>query len=215
MVHLGKDSPPQAKRSSSQSSVSCDPFVQNEVLFTPTTSACCCSCPKEHLFRQVSMFFAQTGLVSWKACSAKISQVSCWSDGNEAKHARATLYTECSWDQWGGTAVSPPVLPQFVCKTCVILSSKIVGVFLSSKIVCVFLSSELVANLLPSLEIAKTTWQLLAGKPKTRLSIEHNVSHPWYNNFVHLCNHFFVCLQSLNSPIFFIATKCNIWTWVW
>ena len=77
MVHLGKDSPPQAKRSSSQSSVSCDPFVQNEVLFTPTTSACCCSCPKEHLFRQVSMFFAQTGLVSWKACSAKISQVKC------------------------------------------------------------------------------------------------------------------------------------------
>ena len=131
----------------------------------------------------------------------------CWSDGNEAKHARATLYTECSWDQWGGTAVSPPVLPQFVCKTCVILSSKIVGVFLSSKIVCVFLSSELVANLLPSLEIAKTTWQLLAGKPKTRLSIEHNVSHPWYNNFVHLCNHFFVFFAKFKFPNFFYSHK--------
>ena len=55
--HLGKNSPPQGKRSSSRSSVSCDPFVQNEVLFTPTTSACCCLCPKEDLFQKVSMFF--------------------------------------------------------------------------------------------------------------------------------------------------------------
>ena len=147
MEHLGKNSPPQGKRSSSRSSVSCDPFVQNEVLFTPTTSTCCCLCPKEHLFRQVSKsFLPRLALFLRKHVLQRSPK--CRVDQMATK--QNMLGQRCTQ-----SAVETSGAEQlFLLQSCHSLSAKPLCVFLSSKIVVLFLSSKLLTNLLASLEIA-------------------------------------------------------------
>ena len=171
MVHLGKKRPPQGKKSSSRSSVSCDPFVQNEVLFTPTTSACCCLCPKEHLFRQVSKsFLPRLALFLRKHVLQRSPK--CRVDQMATKQNMLGLRCTQSAVETSGAE------QLFLLQSCHSLSAKPFSVCSPPpRLLCVFLSFKLVTNLLASLEIASLA-SLLAGKPKTLFSIEHNVSHP-------------------------------------
>ena len=156
MAHLGKKRPPQGKKSSSRSSVSCDPFVQNEVLFTPNTSACCCLCPKEHLFRQVSMFFCP----DWPCfCESMFCK-----DLPSVVLIRWQRSKTCS-----GYVVHRVQLRPVGRNSC--FSSSLATVCLQNLSLCVlllqdccvFLSSKLLTNLLASLKIASLDNFLLAN----------------------------------------------------
>ena len=156
MVHLGKKRPPQGKKSSSRSSVSCDPFVHNEVLFTPTTSACCCLCPKEHLFRQVSKSFLprlalfQRKHVLQRSPKCRVDQMATKQNMLGQRCTQSAVETSGAEQLF----LLQSVLPQFVCKTsvCVPLLQD-----------CCFVPLLQASHQPARLPGDFFTWQLLAG----------------------------------------------------